>query len=199
VDVPQLSTTDTVGADGISCGAATPLPEGLVHPFSVCVTEYVPAVVTVIDEVVAPLLHNKEPVNDVAINVELPQLSTTDTMGADIFEFNGAVVPLPDELVHPFTVWVTVYVPAVVTVIDEVVAPLLHNKEPVNDVAVNVELPQLSTTDTMGADGIAFGAATPLPEGLVHPCTVCVTVYVPAVVTVIDKVVAPLLHNKEPV
>ena len=66
----------------------------------------------------------------------------------------------------------TVYVPAVVTVIDEVAAPLLHNKEPVNDVAVNIELPQLSTTDTVGADGIAFGAATPLREGLVHPFTV---------------------------
>ena len=60
--------------------------------------------------------------------------------------------------------------------IDEVVAPLLHNKEPVNDVAVNVELPQLSTTDTTGADGSAFGAATPLRDGLVHPFTVCVTV-----------------------
>ena len=82
---------------------------------------------------------------------------------------------------------------------DEVVAPLFHNKEPVNDVAVNIELPQLSTTDTVGADGIAFGAATPLREGLVHPFTVWVTVYVPAVATVIDEVVAPLLHNKEPV
>ena len=59
---------------------------------------------------------------------------------------------------------------------DEVVAPLLHNKEPVNDVAVNVELPQLFTTVTTGADGITFGAATPLPEGLVHPFTVWVTV-----------------------
>ncbi len=59
---------------------------------------------------------------------------------------------------------------------DEVVAPLLHNKEPVNNVAVNVELPQLFTTVTTGADEIAFGAATPLPGRLVHPFTVCVTV-----------------------
>ncbi len=79
------------------------------------------------------------------------------------------------------------------------VAPLLHNKEPVKDVAVNVELPQLFTTVTTGADGIACGAATALPERLAHPFTVWVTVYVPAVVTVIDEVVAPLLHNKEPV
>ena len=81
----------------------------------------------------------------------------------------------------------------------EVVTPLLHNKEPVNEPAVNVVLPQLSTTDTVGADGITFGAATPLPEGLVQPFTVWVTIYVPAVATVIDDVVAPLLHNKEPV
>ena len=60
--------------------------------------------------------------------------------------------------------------------IDEVVAPLLHNKAPVKDVAVNIELPQLFTTVTPGADGITFGAATPLREGLVHPFTVCVTV-----------------------
>jgi hypothetical protein len=58
----QLSTTVTTGADGIAFGAATPLPEELVHPFTVCVTEYVPAAGTVIDEVVAPLLHIKEPV-----------------------------------------------------------------------------------------------------------------------------------------
>ena len=128
-----------------------------------------------IDEVVAPLLHNKEPVNDVAVNIELPQLFTTVTTGADGIAC-GAATPLPEELVHPFTICVTVYVPAVVTVMDEVVAPLLHNKEPLNEPAVNVELPQLSTTDTVGADGIAFGAATPPPEGLVQPFTVWVTV-----------------------
>jgi hypothetical protein len=150
------------------------------------------------DAVVAPLLHNKEPVNDVAVNIELPQLFTTVTTGADGIAF-GAATPLPEGLVQPFTICVTEYVPAVVVVIDEVVAPSLHNKEPLNEPAVNVELPQLLTTVMPGADGITFGAATPLPEGLVQPFTVCVTVYVPAVVTVIDEVVAPLLHNKEPV
>ena len=124
-----------------------------------------------IDGVVAPLLHSRSPVNDVAVSVELPQLSTTVTTGADGVAC-GAATPLPEGLVHPFTVWVTVYVPAVGTVIDEVVASLLHNKEPVNDVAVSIELPQLSTTDTTGADGISLGAATPLPEVLVQPFTV---------------------------
>jgi hypothetical protein len=59
---------------------------------------------------------------------------------------------------------------------DEAVAPLLHNRSPVNDVAVKVELPQLFSTATTGADGMFFGAATPLPEGLAHPLTVWVTV-----------------------
>jgi hypothetical protein len=57
----------------------------------------------------------------------------------------------------------------VVTVIDVVVAPLLHNKVPVVPVAVNTELPQLLTTDTPGADGIVLGAAIPVPAALVQP------------------------------
>ena len=93
----------------------------------------------------------------------------------------------------------TVYVPAVVTVIEEVVSLVLHNKEPVKPDAVNTELPQLSVTATVGADGIAFGAAMPLPGELLQPLTVCVTVYVPPDVTVIALVVAPLLHSKDPV
>ena len=126
---------------------------------------------------VAPLLHNKEPVKDVAVNIELPQLSTTDTVGAAGIAF-GAATPLPEGLVQPFTICVTEYVPAVVTVIeDEVIASVLHNKEPVKDVAVNIELPQLFTTDTVGAGTVEVtGAATPLPNELIHPFTVCLTV-----------------------
>ena len=61
--------------------------------------------------------------------------------------------------------------------IEAVVAPVLHNKDPVKDPAVNVELPQLFTTFTVGANTLAFtGAATPLPGLLVHPFMVCVTV-----------------------
>jgi hypothetical protein len=63
-----------------------------------------------------------------------------------------------------------------VTVIDEVVAPLLHNNVPVKLPAVNTDLPQLSTTVTVGVDGAAIGADVPLPLKLIHPFTVCVTV-----------------------
>lgn len=55
------------------------------------------------------------------------------------------------------------------TVIEVLVAPLLHNNDPVKFPAVNTELPQLFTTDTVGADGITFGADVPLPAAPVHP------------------------------
>jgi hypothetical protein len=129
----------------------------------------------VIDAVVSPVLHNNDPVKPVAVNIELPQLLTTDTDGAGGTGF-GAAVPLPAVLVHPFTVCVTVYVSAVLTVMDAVVAPVLHNNEPVKPDAVNRELVQLSVTATFGAGGVALGAAVPLPGELVHPFTVCVTV-----------------------
>ena len=64
---------------------------------------------------------------------------------------------------------------ALVTVIDDVVWPLLHSNEPVA-VVDNTELPQLFTTVTTGAVGIDFGADVPLPGALVHPSTVVVTV-----------------------
>ena len=61
------------------------------------------------------------------------------------------------------------------TVIDGVVAPLLHNNVPAAFVE-SVELPQLFATVTTGAEGIAFGAELLLPAALVHPFTVVVTV-----------------------
>ena len=65
--------------------------------------------------------------------------------------------------------------PAVVTVIEEVVALVLHNIVPPSGID-STELPQLFTTVNTGATGMAFGAATPAPAALVHPFTVCFTV-----------------------
>ena len=65
---------------------------------------YVPAVATVIEEVVAPVLHNNVPVKPEADNTELPQLLITFTAGVATEEFKGAAIPLPAALVHPFTV-----------------------------------------------------------------------------------------------
>ena len=65
-----------------------------------------------------------------------------------------------------------VYVPATDTIIEVEAAPLLHNKEPAKPKAVNTELPQLLITDTVGAMGVVFGKAVPLPALLVQPFTV---------------------------
>ena len=90
----------------------------------------------------------------------------------------GAATPAAGELLQPFTDWMTVYVPGVDTVIEDAVAPLLHNKEPVKSDAVNTELPQLSVTVTVGvATTELIGEAVPLPAVLVQPFTVCVTEY----------------------
>ena len=122
---------------------------------------------------------------------------TTLTDGAEGVDF-GAAVPDPTALVQPSTVWVTVYVPALLTVIDEEVSVVLHDKLPEADVD-NVDVPlQLLVTLTDGAVGVVFGAAVPDPAALVQPSTVCVTVYVPALLTVIDEEVSVVLHNNVP-
>lgn len=36
-ELPQLFTTVTTGADGVDLGAAAPVPEALMHPFTVVV------------------------------------------------------------------------------------------------------------------------------------------------------------------
>jgi hypothetical protein len=63
--------------------------------------------------------------------VDEPQLLTTDTDGAGGVLF-GAAVPLPAALGHPFTVWVTVNVPELNTVIDCDVAPLLQKRSAIS-------------------------------------------------------------------
>ena len=72
---------------------------------------------------------------------------------------------------------------------------MLHNTGPLA-VAVNTELPQLFTTLTSGGATVEInGEAISLRFGLAQPSTVCDTVYVPSVVTVIELVVSPVLHT----
>ena len=134
-----------------------------------------------------PGLHNKVP-RAVVDKIELPQLLVTLTTGAAGTD-KGAATLEPARLVQPLMVWVTVYVPAVVTVIGDVVCPPgLHNKVP-GAVVDNTELPQLLVTTTIGVAGTVKGAAMPEPARLVQPLMVWVTVYVPGVVTDIEVVV----------
>ena len=127
-----------------------------------------------IEAVVAPLLHNRLPAAFVE-RTELPQLFTTVTTGVDGVVL-GTATPLPGALVQPLLVVVTVYVAALLTVIVDVVAPVLHNRFPAALVE-SVEAPlQLFTTVTKGAAAVFFGAAVPLPGLLLHPFIVAVTV-----------------------
>jgi hypothetical protein len=65
-----------------------------------------------------------------------------------------------------------VYVPGLLTIIDEVVAPVLHNNVPDAEVDNVDVLLVLLTTFTIGVDGVVFGAATPEPDSLTQPSTV---------------------------
>ena len=99
-----MSLTVTPGADGIVLGADVLLPAALVHPLAaVCVTVYVAAEKDVIEVVLALVLQCKVPAKLPAVNVELPQLSTTLIEGAEGTVFVDAVL-LPGALVHPFAV-----------------------------------------------------------------------------------------------
>jgi hypothetical protein len=194
VEFPQLFVTVTTGVAGLATGAAVPEPAALMQPFTVLATVRVPAVVTVMDAVVSPVLHRMVPPAGID-RVELPQLFTTVTTGVAVTI--GAAVPEATALTQPFTVLVTVRVPAVVTVIDAVVWPVLQRMVPPAGID-RVELPQVFVTVTTGVGVIAAGAAVPEPAALVQPFTVLVTVRAPAVFTVIEAVVAPVLQRMLP-
>ena len=92
------------------------------------------------------------------------------------------------------------------TVMEAVVAPVLHKSDPVTDPAVNVELPQLLTTVTTGAEGIAFTVSVAVPElteliVLVHTALYCLLLSAVVVVKVNVALVAPviLVHVVPPV
>ena len=127
-----------------------------------------------IEEIVAaPGLQSKLPVA-VVDNTEFPQLLATDTTGATGVLLGEAEL-LPVTLVHPLTVTVTLYVPATPTVIEGVVAPVLQSNEPVAVVDKVEVLLQLSTSVTVGPDGVLCNAATPVPAALLHPLKEAVT------------------------
>jgi len=83
-----------------------------------------------------------------------------------------------------------------------VVAPVLQVL-PVTALDVSSTLPPAQnvvgpTAVITGADGMGLGIAEPLTAALVQPFTVCLTLYDPVFVTVIEGVVCPLLHNNVP-
>ena len=112
----------------------------------------------------------------------------------------GAALPEPADEGHPFTVCTTVKVVLLEVVVEDVVALLLQSIVAfAAGVNASVDNPQSLVTLTEGVSGVVFGAATPEPAAEVQPFAVCVTVYVPAVETVIGEVVSVVLHNRVPV
>ena len=93
-------------------------------------------------------------------------------------------------------VTVTLYAPAVETVIAAVVAPLLHKYEVPPEAVKLVLLPeQIVFVPVIAAVGLLFTVSALLLVA-VHPfALVTVTLYVPAVPIEIAAVVAPLLHR----
>ena len=108
-------------------------------------------------------------------------------------------MPLPAILVQPVTVCVTVKVADVVTVIEAVVAPVLHTNAAVGaPLAVNTELPQLLMTEMDGAAGMELTVNTTaleftLPARLVHTARYCLLLSAVAVVNDNVPEVAPLI------
>jgi hypothetical protein len=100
---------------------------------------------------------------------------------------------------QPACVSDTVYVPAALTTIDCVVSLSLHRlPDTAEDVSVTL-LPWQNESGPLavivGAGGIGFTTTVTEADGaLVQLPTVCVTVNVPLVVTVMLCVVAPVLH-----
>ena len=81
---------------------------------------------------------------------------------------------------------------------DELVSPLLHNKDPLNEPAVSTVLAQLLTTVTAGAEGIELtfnvdGLEFTEPAELVHTARYCLLLSAIAEVNVSVLLVAPLM------
>ena len=109
-----------------------PEPEP-VQPFvSVTVTEYVPAVLVLIVDVVAPVLQEyvtaPVPPVGVAVRVAGRALAHTSSSATATVGFGSTVnVPDPDPVQPLVSVTVTLYVPAVLVLIVDVVAPVLQS------------------------------------------------------------------------
>jgi catabolite regulation protein CreA len=200
---------EAVGVAGVVFTTTAVVPVPLVHPLVVTVTLYVPAMATVafvrvgfwaedvkedgpVHEYVAPATAGVERL--IVFPVHTGEL--LDALGvAGVVLMTIAVVPAA--LVHPLVVTVTLYVPAMATValvrvgfwtedvneagpVHEYVAPatVAVEKFAVFPLHTGVLL------EGEGVAGVVFTATTVVPAALVHPPTVTVTLYVPAIAAV---------------
>jgi hypothetical protein len=130
VEQSKTVVVDVIAATGIEGSAVIIIDALAVHPFeAVTTTEYVPAVVMVLVELVVPSFHKYVP-PPVAVNVML-EVEQSKTVVEDVIEAIGKVVlkviVVLAEAVQPFAaVTTTEYVPAVVIFFVADVVPSFH-------------------------------------------------------------------------
>src|SRR5688572_450750 len=156
------------------------------------------------EDVVAPVLQRKD-TPPAAVNVAEPPGQITKV--GHVIAHGGAgltVTVVEQVLVQPLavvTVTVYVVVEAGLTVIEAVVAPVLHRNDAPPDTERVTEPPtQIDGLDGVIVHGACWLTVTVVEHELVHPfASVTVTVYVVAVVgfTVMAAVVAPVLQRKD--
>ncbi len=180
-----------------------PVPDPVQPLLSVTVTEYVPTVPVLIELVVAPVLHayvyGPVPLDAFAVRTPVAPGHTVSfgTLTVGFGRFTS--IPEPDPVQPLLSVTVTEYVPTVLVLMELVVAPVLHAYVygPVPPDALAFTGPVAPThTVSFGTLTVGFGRFTKAPEpDPVQPLlSVTVTEYVPAVLVLIELVVAPVLH-----
>jgi hypothetical protein len=179
-----------------------------VQPFAaVTVTVYVPGAVTLVAAVVAPLLQEYVP-PPVAVKPILVAVHVRTVVVGVVIAATGevifCVIVIDSVSVQPFAeVTVTVYVPGAVTLVAAVVAPLLQEYVPppvaVKPILVVVHVRTVVVGVVIAATGAVLFCVIVIDSVSVHPfVAVTVTVYVPAELTLVAAVVAPLLQEYVP-
>jgi hypothetical protein len=178
------------------------------HPFAdVTVTVYVPAELTLVAAVVAPLLQEYVP-PPVDVKPILVAVHVRTVVVGVVIAATGAVIfcviVMDSVSVQPFEeVTITVYVPAEVTLVAAVVAPLLQEYVPppvavkVMEAVVHVRTVVVGVV--IAATGAVLFCVIVMDSVSAQPfAAVAVTVYVPGAVTLVAAVIAPLLQEYVP-
>jgi hypothetical protein len=192
--------------DGALWSAVMLTLDEVVQPLGeVKVTLYTPALLAVIEAVVAPVLQRTDPVpTAVSTAVGLAQVSVAleGLMVKDGALWSAVTFTL-DEVVQPLgEVSVTLYTPALLTVMEAVVVPVLQRTLPLPtavSTAVGFAQVKVVLLEVMVRDGAVWSAVTLTLEELVQPLgEVSVTLYTAALLTVMEAVVAPVLQRTLP-
>jgi hypothetical protein len=191
---------DAAGVAGIGFTTTAVVPKVPVQPFTVAVTEYVPAlsaVTPLMDGFCVVELNEAGPVHVYVAPTmfDAVRFNVDPTHNGPLFVAVGAAgvalittATVPAALVQPFTVTVKLYVPAIASVAfarvgfcaDEVYppGPVHEYVAPATGVVVNVSVVPVHTGLLLpgaGVPGIGLTTTVVVPKTLVQPLTVAVT------------------------